>query len=151
VARAVIAAFAAWTLFVWATRMRNLAADGGTALDWAIAVGMLALGVAVLGVAVAWRRLGAALVVSARPVVGVAAAATVVVWLVRTPPVLLDDGFTVAFRVVHAGLAAVSVALAAAAWWAVTGVLRPEPEHGRRSPLTPGAPPSGPARTARRR
>ncbi len=46
------------------------------------------------------------------------AAATVAAWAVRAPVILLGD-HGAAFKVVHVGLALVSVALAVAAWRAV--------------------------------
>jgi hypothetical protein len=99
--------FAGWTVFVWATRARNIAEDGGSTLNLVVALGLAALGVAV---AVAARRGGLA------PVLAVAVGATVVAWAVRVPQILLDPQHGLAFQAVHAALAAVSVGLAAAAW-----------------------------------
>lgn len=44
---------------------------------------------------------------------------TTAVWALRVPVILLDAGHEVGFKVVHAMLAAVSIALAAAAWNAI--------------------------------
>ena len=105
-------AFAAWTVFVWGTRISNILDDGGAggggrALDLAIAGGLTLLG---LVVAVAtWRRQPA----WALPALVVA---TVAVWAVRIPVILLDPDHGVAFKAVHAALAVVSLALAAGAW-----------------------------------
>ena len=129
-------AFAAWTVFVWGTRISNILDDdgvggGGRVLDLAIAAGLTLLG---LVVAVAtWRR---------RPAWALPAlvVATVVVWGVRTPLILLDPDHGAAFKAVHAALAVVSLALAAGAWrssrsWSdgagtapVAGSRRPVPE-----------------------
>lgn len=92
--------FALWSLFVWVTRIRNVVRDdGGT-------VGLLAPA-AVCGLA-AWA------LVDRRRGVAALATATVAMWAVRLPMVLAHD-HGVAFKVVHAGLAAVSLGLAALA------------------------------------
>ena len=83
-------ALVAWTVFVWAGRIRN----GGSAL---LAASFLALA----AIAV-WRRGRwiTALVVW-----------TIGVWVVRTPFILVHD-HSAGFKVVHTVLAAVSVGLA---------------------------------------
>ena len=81
--------FAGWTVFVWATRARNIAEDGGSTLNLVVALGLAALGVAV---AVAARRGGLA------PVLAVAVGATVVAWAVRVPQILLDPQHGLAFQ-----------------------------------------------------
>lgn len=85
---------AGWTVFVWATRIKNADGDVGAIV---IAVGFVALAVAVL----IRRRAAIAL-----------AAFTIVVWLVRTPMILLHqhDG---GFKAVHTVLALVSLGLSA--------------------------------------
>jgi hypothetical protein len=86
-------AFFAWTVFVWAGRIRN----GGSVL---LAASFLVLA----GIAM-WRRghWVTALVVW-----------TVGVWAVRTPMILVND-HPAGFKVVHTVLAAVSIALALSA------------------------------------
>jgi hypothetical protein len=91
-------AFVAWTVFVWAGRIRN----GGSVL---LAGSFLVLAAAVL---VLWR--GRYLVASMTALV----AWTIGVWAVRTPQILLDDQ-SAGFKVVHTVLAAVSIWLAIAA------------------------------------
>ena len=102
-----VVAFAAWTVFVWATRVSNILGDDGSTLDLVLAGAVTALGVAV-AVAALRRRppwpLAALVVV------------TVATWAVRTPPLLLDAEHDAAFKAVHLALAVVSLALAAAAW-----------------------------------
>lgn len=97
--------FAAWTVLIWGTRIDNIVSDGGSAAALALAGGMAALGVAV-GVSEVLGR--------GRRVLLVAAAATALLWAVRLPGLLLDGDHGAAFKLVHVGLAAVSVVLAAA-------------------------------------
>ena len=86
-------AFLAWTVFVWAGRIRN----GGSVL--------LAASFLVLVAMAIWRRGRwiTALVVW-----------TIGVWAVRTPYILVHD-HPAPFKVVHTVLAAVSIALAISA------------------------------------
>lgn len=101
-------AFAAWTVFVWGTRISNVVDDAGSStFDLVLAVVLTLLGVVVL--ATAWRR---------RPAwpVPTLVVATVAAWALRTPPLLLDPEHGAAFKAVHAGLAVVSVVLAGLAW-----------------------------------
>ena len=101
-------AFAAWTVFVWGTRISNVVDDpGSSTFDLVLAVALTVLGVVVL--ATAWRR---------RPAwpVPTLVVVTVAAWALRTPPLLLDPEHGAAFKAVHAGLAVVSVVLAVLAW-----------------------------------
>jgi hypothetical protein len=100
------AALAGWTVFIWGTRVRNIARDGGGGLSLLVALGMVALAALV---AVALVRDG-----TPRWAVPALAAATVAAWAVRVPVILLGD-HGAAFKVVHTVLAVVSVALAVAA------------------------------------
>lgn len=93
-----------WTLLVWTTRIRNIVSG-----DWSAVDLLLPLGLTVLAVVALVRR---------RPGVQVLAAATVAVWAVRLPFVLVHD-HPAGFKVVHAVLAVASFALAAASWRAV--------------------------------
>ena len=106
---------AAWQLFVWGTRIRNVMGDESLmGLEQVILVGLsatfLAFGVVALWV---WRQLGRA--PERRPdgaswlLAG--AAWTVVVWLIRGGDILLSD-HGVGFIVVHLVLGVVSIALA---------------------------------------
>ena len=83
-----------WTVFVWAGRIRN----GGS---FVLAASFLVLA----GVAL-WRH--------GRWITALAAY-TVVVWVIRTPIILVRD-YSVGFKVVHTVLAAVSIALAIVAY-----------------------------------
>lgn len=98
---------------IWLARIRNIAADdslgtGGRAL-WLVPAVVFGFG-GLLAIA-AWWRGGAAL---ARPLTAVVAA-VVLYWPVRTVLILLD-GRSMAFRLVHLVLAVVSVGLAVAVW-----------------------------------
>jgi hypothetical protein len=85
--------FLAWTVFVWAGRIRN----GGSVL---LAVSFLALAAIAL-----WR--------GGRWITALAVW-TVAVWAVRTPYILVHD-HPAGFKVVHTVLALVSIALAVSA------------------------------------
>lgn len=110
---AVPAVFAAWTLFVWVGRFRNLRADPEPTGRWT-AVGVAAF--VILGAVLAaslvrgrltgnWRR-------DAGPAVAALAALTTVVWLIRAIEISFDD-HPAGFIAVHVVLAVVSIALAA--------------------------------------
>lgn len=121
-------AFAAWTAFVWVTRVRNIVEDDGSTIDLVMALGLATLGVAVV---VAARKGGLA------PVLAVAVVATLAVWAVRTPLIVFDVDHGVAFKAVHTALAVVSVGLGLAAWR--TTRFWPAVRHGRRSLSQAGA------------
>lgn len=124
-------AFAAWTLFVWGTRVRNIVEDQGSTFDLVVALALAALGVAV---AVAARKGALA------PVLAVAVVATVAVWALRLPLIVFDAEHGGAFKAVHAALALVSVGLGLAAWrttafWPADRKRRRRPsEIGTKSP-----------------
>ena len=100
-------AFAIWTVFVWGNRIRNILADDGSTASLAVAIALTAMGVLVAVVAATgWRR---------AQIVAVALLVTIAVWLVRVPIILLDGDHSVGFKVVHSGLAVVSIVLAALA------------------------------------
>jgi hypothetical protein len=100
-------ALAAWTLVIWAGRVRNVLADGGAAGDLIVPAGLLVLAVVAL---VAPRR------------AWILAAVTIGVWAVRLPLVLAHD-HAAGFKIVHTVLAAVSIALAV---WALRSARRRE-------------------------
>ena len=94
-----------WSLFVWGTRIRNVAEDDSSATSLIVPVLLTVLAVAAL----VDRRRGIPLL----------AAATVAVWAVRLPMVVVHD-HSVGFKVVHAALAVVSIVLAYTSWRALT-------------------------------
>jgi hypothetical protein len=94
-----------WTLLIWTTRIRNIVAGDWSATDLILPVGLTILAVGAL--------------VDRRRGVPVLAAATVAVWAIRLPLVLVHD-HGAAFKVVHAVLALVSLGLAYGSWRAVS-------------------------------
>ena len=98
-----------FTFLVWTTRIRNIVAD-----DWSWPELIVPVGLTVLAVAAIVRR---------HPGLLLLAAATVAVWAVRVPLVLARD-HAAGFKVVHAVLAIVSIALAAGAWRAARATPR---------------------------
>ena len=132
-------ALVAWTLFVWANRIRNIRADdtlttsgqvGRTVLVASFVVPAVVVGVTLLRRS--WGRWFPWLVRAF-------AAWTVGVWVVRMVGISLH-GHDAAFVIVHAVLAVVSSVLAVAAWRTtipavmgqpVTVIEKPTPRHGR--------------------
>ena len=86
-----------WTLLIWGTRIRNVVQDDGVGWSLLVPMAMTVLAVAAL--------------VGRRRSVLVLAGATVALWALRLPLVLVHD-HGAAFKIVHAVLAVVSVALA---------------------------------------
>ena len=102
-------ALVGWTVVIWTTRIRNILDDGADPVALLVAGGLTIL------------ALAAALTLRTGRVPGTPyalAAATVVVWAVRAPLVLVHD-HPGTFKAVHLVLAAVSVALALGAWRAL--------------------------------
>ena len=93
-----IYALPAWTLFVWATRIRIIVSQHQSKTAVIVPLVLTVLAIGALIERRSWLR---ALVV-----------ATVVVWVVRLPMVLVHH-HSVPFKLVHAVLAIVSLALAA--------------------------------------
>ena len=112
-----VVAFAAWTLFVWTGRIRNVWADAS--LDTAGKVGRSALATSFVVLAVptlvwALRRRRSGIPAAMRYVVVPLAAWTTGVWIVRSAGIWVHD-HPIGFKVVHTVLAAISIALAALA------------------------------------
>jgi len=106
------AALAAWSLLVWATRIRNIWSDDELSSGEQWGRTALALSFTALALAVGWALLRAAS--WRRPVVLALAGWTVIVWVVRAIGIVSAD-HDGAFVVVHLVLAAISIALAALA------------------------------------
>ena len=117
-----VVAFAAWTLFVWVGRIRNVWADAS--LDTAGKLGRSALAGSFVVLAVLtllWAmsagrsgRRRAGLPACTLYLVGPFAAWTVGVWLVRSAGIWLHE-HPIGFKVVHTVLAAISITLAVVA------------------------------------
>jgi hypothetical protein len=101
-------ALAAWTLFVWLTRVRNAVGDddlstGGTAATLLLCASFF--GLAVLVVHAALRRGD-----RRQALVALLGLWTTVVWVVRSAQIA-TDGHSVGFVAVHLGLGVISIAL----------------------------------------
>jgi len=130
--RVVLLAFVLWTVFVWGNRISNtLRSEESTSsktFSTVLSVILLAFAVAVIVVVVkAWKSQISA---NGAKVLMVAAALTVLVWLVRVPMILIADhgDKDPGFKIVHVGLGAVSVVLAALVWQIGAVALRQGPE-----------------------
>jgi hypothetical protein len=88
---------AGWTVLIWIGRVRNIVHAHGAAAELLVPVALVALGIATFARP---RQAGPLL-----------ALATIAVWLVRVPLVLVHD-HSAGFVVVHLVLAAVSITLA---------------------------------------
>jgi hypothetical protein len=120
--RFVVAGFVAFTMFVWVQRLVNLARgdESSVTVSVALSVVLLALAVAsALGLLVVATRRWVTPPPAVAMVWRVAAAVTVVVWVVRAVQITLDWR-SVGFVVVHVVLAAVSIALAVGTWRAAS-------------------------------
>lgn len=118
--RFVLLTFVLWTAFVWGNRISNTLRSeesvGAKTFSTVLSIALLGFAAAVIVVAVkAWSS---PIGVGGAKVLMVAAALTVVVWLVRVPMILIadhgdkDPGFTI----VHVALGVVSVVLGALVW-----------------------------------
>ena len=117
-------ALVVWSLYVWSTRIRNATGDdtlssGSKAFSVVLSLTFIAFAVAAAVVLVrAWSRPLAR--VEALVLRGFAVW-TVAVWVVRIPMIALD-GHSIGFKVVHAVLGLISIALAAMVWRSTTDV-----------------------------
>ena len=105
---------AAWTLVVWATRLRNVIGDddldgGEFVIALVIALGFVMLGAALLGTLFGIES-------GQRPVVMVLVIAGILRWTIRTPFVLASDEWSAGFKVVHTVLWIVTVVISVLAW-----------------------------------
>jgi len=131
--RATLIAFVAWTAFVWCSRISNTLSSttestGGKVFSTVLSVVMLALALVVAVVLV--RGWSAALGSGSVRALQVAAIVTVVVWAVRVPQIVfLDDDPThgAAFKIVHAVLGLISIALALGVRKVASSQARPTP------------------------
>lgn len=124
-----ILALAAWSAFVWCTRISNAWNDVSATTATKVGATALSLSVLVLAVAavvVVVRARSRAVTGAERRVVQVFAGWTIAVWIVRAVEISLADYSTnpaitnpTGFKVVHVVLGLVSIGLAALSWRAV--------------------------------
>ena len=122
-------ALVVWSAYVWSTRIRNAAGDatlssGGKAFS--IALSTTFIGFAVAGVVVLVRAWSRSLTSTESLVLKAFAGWTVLVWLVRVP-MIVADGHSVPFKVVHAVLGLISIALAALVWRSTSATVASAP------------------------
>jgi hypothetical protein len=122
-------ALVAWSAYVWSTRIGNAAGDanlssGAKAFSIGLSVTFIGFAVAGLGVLVrAWSR---SLTSTESLVLKSFAAWTALVWLVRVPMILLD-GHSVPFKLVHAVLGLISIGLAVSVWRSTSATAASDP------------------------
>jgi hypothetical protein len=115
-----ILAFAAWSGYVWVTRISNAWGPSSTESTSAKVVSTVSAGLLLVGVVAALailvrartRAFAATEVLVLRVFVGL----TIAVWAVRVPQILLDGEHNAAFKVVHTALAVISVGLGVLTW-----------------------------------
>ncbi len=122
--RVVLSVFVLWTAFVWGNRISNtLRSEESTAAKtFSTVLSLVLLAFAVGVVVVLVKGWNAGVGAGGAKALMVAAAFTVVVWLVRVPQILVAD-HTVGFKVVHVALGVISVVLAALVWQIGAAVL----------------------------
>lgn len=112
--KTLIIALVAWSVFVWGQRLNNIWGDDDLTSGDKLTQSLLVL--AFVGGALAIAALaGRAAPPTLTRALGVFAVWTAGVWSVRSVEMLADD-WSIAFKVVHTGLAIVSIALAVVAW-----------------------------------
>jgi hypothetical protein len=102
-------AFALWTLFVWATRLRNVwdSSESTGARVWSTFLAFTFVALAVVTLVACWRRWDRA---QLHRLLTVFLGWTVVAWAVRVVAIA-GDHHGAAFTIVHTALAVISVTL----------------------------------------
>jgi hypothetical protein len=113
-----LAAFVAWTLFIWLNRLANAwgsdtEGTAGKVVSTVLAAAFLLF--AAHGVVVLLRTWRGRLTAADARVLQAFVATTVVVWVVRIVQISAGD-HTVGFKVVHAALGVVAIALGVGVW-----------------------------------
>jgi hypothetical protein len=115
-----ILAFAAWSAYVWVTRISNAWGPSSDETTSAKVISTISAGVLLVGViatmAILVRARVRAFVAAEVLVLRVFVGLTVAVWAVRVPQILLDGDHNAGFKVVHTALAVISVALGVLTW-----------------------------------
>jgi hypothetical protein len=106
--RTLAALIAIWAAITWGGRIGLLAGDETLVAKARIAISLLAAAAAVFGLLQrgSWRK----------PAIGLYVVVTLGVWGSSVISVMGDPASSIAFKAVHLGLAAVSVALAGIVW-----------------------------------
>ncbi len=141
---ALLAAFVAWTAFVWVNRIVNAWSSttettGGKVLSTVLSGVMLALAAGAAVVLVrTWR---APLGVLGARFLQLFCGVTVAMWVVRAAQIVMSD-HEVGFKVVHVVLGVISVALAVGVWRIAAPVAgRRQPGADRADPADRSRPP----------
>lgn len=115
-----VAVFAAWSGYVWSTRIANAwsatSDETTTAKVVSTVTAVVLLAGALAAVVILVRARARAFEAAESLVLRLAAGATVAVWAVRVPLIVADGGHDVPFKVVHGILGLLSVVLALATW-----------------------------------
>jgi hypothetical protein len=119
-----LAAFVAWTFFIWLNRLANAwgsdtESTSGKVVSTVLALAFLAFGA--YGIAVLVRTWKGRLQPAAARVLQAYVALTVVVWAVRIPLIFLAD-HEIGFKVVHAVLGVIAIALGVGVWRTASAV-----------------------------
>lgn len=116
--RLLVTALAGWSLFVWVNRITNAwtGDEGLVGKLTSTVTALVLLGLAVAAVGEVWRRDAPRAARLAKLLAG----ATIVVWAIRMPLMILFGGWSLGFLVVHSVLAIASVALAVVTWRSVS-------------------------------
>lgn len=121
----------AWTLFVWATRIRNIATDtdlAGFEKVWRTGLAVALVAAALAGVVSLVTKRGL------RSVIGALAGLTVITWVIRGISIAVAD-HSAAFVAVHLVLAVVSIGLAL---WAIRSLWSTD-QPGKASETVPSS------------
>ena len=138
-----ILAFAAWSAYVWITRISNAWGPASEETTSAKVISTVSAGVLLVGVlatvAILVRARARGFVAAEVLVLRVFVGLTVAVWAVRVPQILLDGEHNVGFKVVHTALAVLSVGLGVLTWRrATTEPLEPAIGSPAVSPVASG-------------
>jgi hypothetical protein len=127
--RRLLVAMVVWALFVWSTRIRNVAGDhtsSTTSKAWAILLSLSFVAFAVGGIVMLIRARGRSWTGGEILVQRAFAAWTTVVWLVFGTIILVHH-HPIAFKAVHVGLGLISIGLSVALWRVTTRLGSAEP------------------------
>ena len=125
-------AFVSWTVFVWINRLVNAWSsdtEGTSGKVVSTVIAAVLLGLAVAATVVLVRTWKGSLSAGAARMLQAFAALTIVVWAVRVPLIVFAD-HAVGFKVVHAAIGLVAIALAVGVWRTAAPVAAAGPGGG---------------------